>query len=68
MNPYSSKVKLKFYQNRNRSNLFVQRKTKRRQLEMLDGNRKTIDVKNEMKNVKVQKLLTVKKKMREKKI
>ena len=46
----------------------MQRKTKRRQLEMLDGNRKTIDVKNEMKNVKVQKLLTAKKKMREKKI
>ena len=57
-----------FYQNRDRSNLFVQRKTKRRQLEMLDGNRKTIDVKNEMKNVKVQKLLTAKKKMLEKKI
>ena len=35
---------------------------------MLDGNRKTIDVKNEMKNVKVQKLLTAKKKMLEKKI
>ena len=65
MNPYSSG---NFYQNRNRSNLFVQRKTKKRQLEMLDGNRKTIDVKNEMKNVKVQKLLTAKKKMQEKKI
>ena len=46
----------------------MQRKTKRRQLEMLDGNSKTIDVKNEMKNVKVQKLLTAKKKMLEKKI
>ena len=65
MNPYSSG---KFYQNRDRSNLFVQKKTKRRQLEMLDGNKKTIDVKNEMKNVKVQKLLIAKKKMQGKKI
>ena len=65
MNPYSSE---NFYENRNRSNLFVQRKTKRRQLGMHDGNRKTIDVKNEMKNVKVQKLLIAKKKMLEKKI
>ena len=35
---------------------------------MLDGNRKTIDGKNEMKNGKVQKRLTAKKKMPEKKI